>query len=578
MEADRIYDSYKKYYEIIGNKIGFGNFGSVFKAKKKYTNEIRAIKIIDIISEDEEEIEKGLKPLINELKNMKICSNNKKNNYSVHFYEYFINEKEFIIVMELCDNSLLKVLKLRKKGFKPAEIYNIMNQLNETFKIMVEKNIVHRDIKLENILVKYIDKENNNFIVKLTDYGISKQVTASKICKTHAGTGTTMAPEVLEGEKKYTNKCDLWSIGVIIYQLALNEFPYVGNTEVAILNKIKKLKQNGLKSTNDENLDNLIKQLLVYDVNKRIDWKNYFIHPFFVDYRSKEDYNKYYEIGKRIGKGHFGSVYKGKNRNSDQLVAIKVIDIENNNEEAGNDIKSIINELNNMKICSDDNNYSIKFYEYFKYEKEFVIVMELCDDNLFKVLKERNEGFKPDEIYKIINQLNNTFKKMLDNKIVHRDIKLENILIKYNDDEKKDYIVKLTDYGISKQVQATAMLKTHAGTSLTMAPEILEGKNYTNKCDLWSIGVIIYQLAFKEYPYNGMTEVILLNNIKESKYKNFKKTENDDLNNLIKQLLVYDVNERINWDDYFNHPFFKSYILEDDYSKYYEIIEKIGKG
>ena len=118
MEADRIYDSYKKYYEIIGNKIGFGNFGSVFKAKKKDTNEIRAIKIIDIISEDEEEIEKGLKPLINELKNMKICSNNKKNNYSVHFYEYFINEKEFIIVMELCDNSLLKVLKLRKKGFK----------------------------------------------------------------------------------------------------------------------------------------------------------------------------------------------------------------------------------------------------------------------------------------------------------------------------------------------------------------------------------------------------------------------------------------------------------------------------
>ena len=576
---NRINDNYKKFYKIIGSKIGKGQFGSVYKVKDIITNEIKAIKIIDLISNNEEDTELGIKSIINELNNMWICTNYNKNNYSVKLYEYFKYKKEFVIVMELCDDNLLKILKQRKQGFKPLEIYNIVSQLNNTFKIMVKNKIVHRDIKLENILIKYTDETKKNFIVKLTDYGISKQVTTTKICKTHAGTGTTMAPEILEGQQEYNNKCDLWSIGIIIYQLTFNEFPYIGNTEVALLNKIKQLGQMKFKSSGDENLDTLIKQLLVYDANKRIEWDVYFNHRFFASYRIKDDYRKYYEIiGEKIGKGAFGSVYKAKNKNTEELVAIKVIEIDTNNEDADNSIKNIDNELYYMKICSEKNNYSVKLYEYFNNGKEFVIVMELCDDNLLRVLNQRKGGFQPDKIYNIITQLNDTFKIMAKNKIVHRDIKLENILIKYNDNEKKDYIVKLTDYGISKKVEKTTMFKTHAGTRLTMAPEILEGKNYTNKCDLWSIGIIIYQLAFKEYPYKGTTEVVLLNKIKEAKKEHFKKTENIDLNNLIKQLLVYDENQRISWENYFNHPFFKVYKFNNTYNNFYEICDKIGKG
>ena len=577
MEEDRAKEDYNNYYEII-ERIGKGSFGQVHKVKDKKTNDLKAIKIIDIDNKDTNETEEGIKSVINELNNMKKCSEN--NEFSVKYYEYFKSETEFIIVMELCDNNLENILNKRSKGFSSKEIRRMMIELNETFKIMVSYNIVHRDIKLQNILIKYIDNEQNNFIVKLTDYGISKQITESTICKTHAGTGLTMAPEILEGKEEYDNRCDLWSIGVILYQLYFNEFPYKAETEVALFNNIIKLKQNVLKKTDNEYLDNLIRGLLVYDLDKRLTWDKYFEHSFF-------DYETYYEIiGDRIGLGKFGKVYKVKDRESNELKAIKIIELDGNE----NGIKNgIINELKCMKICSNDgkNLYSVRFYEFFKKKNDLVIVMELCDKSLSQVLENKGkinnkkEYFNSNEIYKIMNQLNDTFKIMVKNKIVHRDIKLENILVKFKDEQNSDFISKLTDYGISKQVTNTSMYTSHVGTSLTMAPELLEGKDrYDNKCDLWSIGVIIYQLFFGDYPYKGNTEVMLLNKIIDEGQNNLKETDNKQLDNLIRGLLVKDPEERISWLNYLYHPFFREFRSKEDYKIYYEKLEdkKIGKG
>ena len=273
-----------------------------------------------------------------------------------------------------------------------------------------------------------------------------------------------------------------------------------------------------------------------------------------------EDYKKYYEIDRILGQGSFGTVYKAKKKNTDEFFAIKIIYMDNyiNIIDEEDLKKRIINELNIMTICSNENknNYSTKIFKYFDNSNEFAIVMELCDDNLSRVLRRRGKGFKPEEIKKIMNQLNETFKIMTREKIVHRDIKLENILIKYENDKKEDFIVKLTDYGISKQVSLKTTVQTFTGTRYTMAPEIMEGLKYNNKCDLWSIGVIMYQLAFNEFPYFGQTEVVLLKNIKKFEHEKLKKSGDVNLDDLIRKLLVYKANERIDWENYFNHPFF----------------------
>ena len=246
-----INEDLKEYYNI-NQSIGKGSFGEVYIVEEKNTKEKRAIKIFklkdikeklkqqfftdEITDEIKDEIKKYISNIMNEINNMIIC----ENKYSVKFYEAFENENLLGVVMELCDNNLSTILRKRKEGFNIKEIYEIMYQLNKTFKIMRKNNIVHRDIKLDNILIKYEKNNTLDFICKLTDYGISKKMNDFTFCKTYAVTAITMAPEILKNEnKEYDEKCDLWSIGVIIYELYFKRPPFNGNNETVILNLIK---------------------------------------------------------------------------------------------------------------------------------------------------------------------------------------------------------------------------------------------------------------------------------------------------------------------------------------------------
>ena len=91
---------------------------------------------------------------------------------------------------------------------------------------------------------------------------------------------------------------------------------------------------------------------------------------------------------------------------------------------------------------------------------------------------------------------------MHENKIAHRDLKPENILIKYkNENDKNNFIIKLSDYGVAQWLTMTrSVFSSKVGTQSYMAPEILMEDPYNFKCDLWSLGVIIYILYFREHP------------------------------------------------------------------------------
>ena len=249
---ERSNKNYKDYYDIIED-IDSGGYGTVYKGREKKKNELRAIKVMNLnkirenliyeIDEDddiEEKIKYYINGFIEEFEIMKKCCYN--NNNSVKCYEYFNNDNNFVIIMELCDKNLSQLLLEKKKKdnryFNSEEILEIMKQLNKTFKIMMENKIIHRDLKLENILIK---KENGQNIIKLTDYGCSKRlISLSNYGNTpDIGTVVYMAPEILKGEE-YNYKVDLWSIGIILYILYFGKSPYIGLEKQALINFIAK--------------------------------------------------------------------------------------------------------------------------------------------------------------------------------------------------------------------------------------------------------------------------------------------------------------------------------------------------
>ena len=241
-----------------------------------------------------------------------------------------------------------------------------------------------------------------------------------------------------------------------------------------------------------------------------------------------------------IGIGIYGKVYKVQNIKNGYYYAIKEIDKTQN-------ILSNIEKLKELKI---ENNLIKEIID----TKEYLyIIMELCEYNLENYIKKREDLISINEIREILIQLNNTFKIMLKEKIIHGDLKLNNILISFNKLDK--CLIKLSFYDSNQFIKQSNLKSIIINENiLTISPEVLKGEEDLSKSDIWSLGIIIYYMLFKEYPYKGKGEIELLKDINSGKV--LKLSDNEKLNDLLNKMLKINKNERISWEEYFNHPFF----------------------
>ena len=261
-----------------------------------------------------------------------------------------------------------------------------------------------------------------------------------------------------------------------------------------------------------------------------------------------------YKLEKPIGSGTFGDVFRGIEIKTGMKVAIKRIKKKILYENGKYLLKAYYREIDIMKKCACEN--SINLLKEFQTQNNYNIIMELCDTDLLVYLYERPNPFSADEVRETFAQLNNAFRKMSQYNILHRDLKLGNVLIKFTDESKTHFIPKLSDYGFSKELNNYNYAAcTHLGTPATMAPEIMMNKPYNEKSDLWSVGVMMYQLYYREVPYEGNSENEILNKIQSN--SPYKQPDEPDLRDLINKLLVFNDKNRLSWDEYFNHPFFR---------------------
>jgi len=247
---------------------------------------------------------------------------------------------------------------------------------------------------------------------------------------------------------------------------------------------------------------------------------------------------------------------------------VKVIDTNVNNVYCMKFIKNIKNKTNNEYYNEIEIRKKIKsinftsLIDYFETKDSLYLIIELCDGNLQDFLKEKySNGMPIPIIRKIFSQLNNALYTMINANHVHKNITLKNILYSYINKEKTDFIIKLNDFKSSGEINKNN-LSNNIITKINnyLSPEVLQGK-YNNNSDLYSLGVILYELKTNKYIFAGEDQNETLNNKQNSL---FNSTGDILLDDLLNQLIVNDPKDRMNWEDYFNHPFFEEKLYNID--------------
>ena len=221
---------------------------------------------------------------------------NKDNINTLAFGQFFQTDEEFCIVREFCDGDLFQLIEQKGK-FTVKEIYQLLIQLNNTFKILQKNNQSVRDLRLEEILYNK-NVNDDGYTYKISSFEHNKKIIELINAGGAIVNNKYKAPEILSYEinknsltkeelNKLYQKADLWNIGIIVFFLYFGEFPYYGNKQNEVLNNIRKNEQARLNEIDDLDLKDLLKKLLVEDKDERIDWKSYFNHKFF----SEEKWN-----------------------------------------------------------------------------------------------------------------------------------------------------------------------------------------------------------------------------------------------------------------------------------------------
>lgn len=246
-----------------------------------------------------------------------------------------------------------------------------------------------------------------------------------------------------------------------------------------------------------------------------------------------------------IGQGAYATVYLGRAYNNpSEVVAIKVID-KKIFANAFN-LKNIHLEIDIMKKVHHEN--IVQLLDVYQTANNMYIVTEFCDEgDLANCLKKKRKLPEKDAV-RYLSQIMAGFQYLVEREITHRDLKPANILL-------KEGICKISDFGFAKNLEdgETTIMRSIVGTPLYMSPQILSRMKYTNKSDLWSIGLIFYEMLHGCTPWPAKNEIQLINNIM-SKPIQFDPSVSEKCRDFIRGCLKIKEEERISWEDAFNHP------------------------
>jgi calcium-dependent protein kinase len=266
------------------------------------------------------------------------------------------------------------------------------------------------------------------------------------------------------------------------------------------------------------------------------------------------DVNDIYECHKaeKLGEGLSGQVIKVYHKTTKVPYAMKTLRLEKKHP------KSSLAELKKeIAIMAElDHPNIVRLIETFYTESAVFLIMELCEGGeLFDHLLSVN-SFGEKEACDISRKIVAATRYLHDHNIVHRDLKLENVLFTGKDNDSE---LKLCDFGLSDHFKTGRHMHSTLGTPYYIAPEVLKG-NYDQKCDCWSIGLIAYMLLSGSPPFPGTSNQEIMDSVKLGKFDftSFDKGISPKAKDFVRKCLSMDIDERPECDELLRHPWLNS--------------------
>lgn len=274
-------------------------------------------------------------------------------------------------------------------------------------------------------------------------------------------------------------------------------------------------------------------------------------NSIILDSTCHSDIHKYYDFGRVVGHGHFGTVREVTRKSDSSFVAaVKTIP----KEKIMGEVNILRRELEMLQMLDHPN--TIKFYETYEDDRAFHLVMEFCrGGDLFDFVISQgqcSEAMAASLMAKMFSAVH----YMHSIHVCHRDLKPENFLFETKDPRSE---IKIIDFGLANKFgDDESNMHTIVGSPYYVAPEVLRG-NYHHECDIWSMGVILYVLIGGFPPFQGDNATEVFQSIARCNYsmdfEEFKEAS-QDVKDLIQRLLVLEPEKRLSIPDILQHNWF----------------------